>query len=173
MLMDSADKPSAFVHFVGATTEDAVLMRDRDISVVWSPRSNIALYGHTANVTLLDRLGVNIALSSDWLPSGSMNLLRELSCAASYSDTYLDGYFSSYDLWKMVTINALARMAMGIAGKEIEIRHIEGPLGVRGRNSDNRYIEEKLGWRPSLPLYDGMERTYTWIRDQVEAARES
>ena len=74
---------------------------------------------------------------------------------------------------EMVTINALARMAMDIAGKEIEIRHIEGPLGVRGRNSDNRFIEEKLGWRPSLPLRDGMERTYTWIRDQVEAARES
>ena len=53
------------------------VLRDRDISVVWSPRSNIALYGHTANVTLLDRLGVNIALSSDWLPSGSMNMLRD------------------------------------------------------------------------------------------------
>jgi cytosine/adenosine deaminase-related metal-dependent hydrolase len=106
MLMESSEKPSAFVHFVGATTEDAVLMRDRDISVVWSPRSNIALYGHTANVTLLDRLGVNIALSSDWLPSGSMNMLRELSCAADYSDIYLDGYFSSYELWKMATVNA-------------------------------------------------------------------
>ena len=72
---------------------------------------------------------------------------------------------------EMVTINALAKMAMDIAGKQITINHIEGPLGVRGRNSDNRLIEEKLGWKPSLPLRSGMEKTFTWIRDQVEAAR--
>jgi GDP-D-mannose 3',5'-epimerase len=74
---------------------------------------------------------------------------------------------------EMVTINALARMAMDIAGKEIEIRHIEGPLGVRGRNSDNRLIGEMLGWKPSLPLRNGMEKAFTWIRGQVETARES
>jgi cytosine/adenosine deaminase-related metal-dependent hydrolase len=106
MLKASGEKPVAFVHFLGATTNDAVTLQENDVSVVWSPRSNIALYGHTANVTLLDRLGVNIALSSDWLPSGSMNMLRELSCASAYSDTYLDGYFSSYELWKMATVNA-------------------------------------------------------------------
>lgn len=106
ILEESGDMPSSFVHFVGATTDDAVAVSEDEVSIIWSPRSNIALYGHTANVTLLDRLGVNIALSSDWLPSGSMNLLRELSCAADYSNTYLDGYFSSRDLWKMVTINA-------------------------------------------------------------------
>ena len=53
---------------------------------------------------------------------------------------------------EMVTINELARMAMDIAGKQLDIRHIEGPLGVRGRNSDNRLIEEKLGWKPSFDL---------------------
>ncbi len=106
MLMNGGEMPSAYVHFVGATTADAVALGERDVSIVWSPRSNIALYGHTANVTLLDRLGTNIALSTDWLPSGSMNLLRELQCAADYSEIYLDGYFSSYDLWKMVTVNA-------------------------------------------------------------------
>lgn len=74
---------------------------------------------------------------------------------------------------EMVTINALAQMAMDIAGKELEIRHIEGPLGVRGRNSDNRLIEEKLGWKPSKPLRDGMEATYSWIQRQVETARKS
>ncbi len=74
---------------------------------------------------------------------------------------------------EMVTINALARMAMDIAGKEIKINHIEGPLGVRGRNSDNRLIGEMLGWKPSLPLRNGMEKAFTWIRGQVETARES
>ncbi len=105
-------KPAAFVHFVGATTEDAVFMRDHDISMVWSPRSNIALYGQTANVTMLDKLGINIALSTDWLPSGSMNMLRELQCAADYSATYLNDYFSAQDLWKMATVNAAKSFAM-------------------------------------------------------------
>jgi hypothetical protein len=112
VLRQGVSMPSAFVHFIAATTEDAVTLSENDMSVVWSPRSNIALYGHTANVTLLDRLGVNIALGSDWLPSGSMNMLRELSCAADYSDTYLDGYFSSYDLWKMATWNAAASFGL-------------------------------------------------------------
>lgn len=110
--VDVTTTPAAFVHFVGASTDDAVLLRDRDVSVIWSPRSNIALYGHTANVTLLDRLGVNIALSTDWLPSGSMNLLREIRCGADYSNDYLDGYFSYRDLWKMVTVNAARSFAL-------------------------------------------------------------
>jgi cytosine/adenosine deaminase-related metal-dependent hydrolase len=110
--VDVSGKPAAFVHLVGATTDDAVFLRDNDISVVWSPRSNIALYGHTANVTLLDSLGVNIALSTDWMPSGSMNLLREFKCAADYSENYLDDYFSDYRLWKMASANAARSFAM-------------------------------------------------------------
>ena len=72
---------------------------------------------------------------------------------------------------EMVTINQLAEMAMAIAGKKLSIRHIAGPLGVRGRNSDNRLIRERLGWQPSQPLREGMEKTYAWISEQVEAAR--
>jgi GDP-D-mannose 3', 5'-epimerase len=72
---------------------------------------------------------------------------------------------------EMVTINQLAEMAMSIAGKKLSIRHIKGPLGVRGRNSDNRLIRERLGWAPSRPLREGMEKTYAWISAQVEAAR--
>jgi len=68
---------------------------------------------------------------------------------------------------EMVTINALAEMAMEIAGKKLQIIHIPGPLGVRGRNSDNQMIHEKLCWRPAFPLQEGMERTYAWIAQQV------
>ena len=71
---------------------------------------------------------------------------------------------------EMVTINSLARMAMDIAGKDLQIHHIDGPLGVMGRNSDNRLIQEKLGWQPSKPLRDGLEKTYNWIEKQVEEA---
>jgi nucleoside-diphosphate-sugar epimerase len=69
---------------------------------------------------------------------------------------------------EMVTINQLAAMAMDIAGKELRIRHIPGPLGVRGRNSDNRLIDEKLGWSPSAALEQGLRRTYEWISSQVQ-----
>ena len=68
---------------------------------------------------------------------------------------------------EMVTINQLADMIMGIAGKALTRKHIEGPLGVKGRNSDNRMIYEKLGWKPSQPLENGLRKTYTWIKNQV------
>jgi nucleoside-diphosphate-sugar epimerase len=68
---------------------------------------------------------------------------------------------------EMISINNLARLVGGISGKKIGIRNTPGPLGVRGRNSDNRLIREKLGWAPSLPLVDGMTKTYEWILSQV------
>jgi nucleoside-diphosphate-sugar epimerase len=73
---------------------------------------------------------------------------------------------------EMVTINRLAEMVMEIAGKKLRIRHVPGPLGVRGRNSDNRLIREKLGWAPSMSLRDGLEKTYRWIGKQVAKAKE-
>lgn len=68
---------------------------------------------------------------------------------------------------EMVTINQLAEMAASIAGKRITLKHIEGPLGVRGRNSDNRLIQKKIGWRPTNPLRKGLEKTYQWVATQV------
>lgn len=70
---------------------------------------------------------------------------------------------------EMVTINQLADIVMGIAGKQLEKRHIPGPLGVRGRNSDNRLIRQKLGWEPSQSLIDGLETTYHWIEAQTRS----
>lgn len=69
---------------------------------------------------------------------------------------------------EMVSINQLAEMAMQIAGKKLRIRHIPGPLGVRGRNSDNRLISERLGWAPSHPLKEGLRKTFEWINAQVK-----
>ncbi|MFM1988721.1 MAG: hypothetical protein RJA99_1678 [Pseudomonadota bacterium] len=68
---------------------------------------------------------------------------------------------------EMVTINGLVDLVADIAGKRIEKVHIDGPTGVRGRNSDNRLVERELGWRPSKPLRYGIERTYRWIEEQV------
>lgn len=72
---------------------------------------------------------------------------------------------------EMVTLNQLAAMALSIAGKKLTFRHVPGPLGVRGRNSDNRLIQTKLGWQPSQPLRAGLEKTYAWIAAQVARTR--
>jgi GDP-D-mannose 3', 5'-epimerase len=72
---------------------------------------------------------------------------------------------------EMVTINQLAALAMSIAGKKLAVRHIPGPTGVRGRNSDNRLVRKALGWEPSQPLRVGMEKTYRWIEGQLARAR--
>lgn len=72
---------------------------------------------------------------------------------------------------EMVSINRLAEMIIGISGKTVSVKHITGPQGVRGRNSDNRLIEEKLGWRPSKPLIDGLRVTYSWVSKQVAEKR--
>jgi len=71
---------------------------------------------------------------------------------------------------EMVTINELATIVMEIANKNQTIKHIPGPLGVRGRNSDNALIQEKLGWAPADSLRAGLEKTYPWIADQVKSA---
>jgi GDP-D-mannose 3',5'-epimerase len=68
---------------------------------------------------------------------------------------------------EMVSINQLSNMIADIAGKRIVKRHVPGPQGVRGRNSDNRLIAERLGWTPSEPLRKGLEKTFTWIETQV------
>ena len=68
---------------------------------------------------------------------------------------------------EMVTINKLADIACEVAGKTLIKKHIPGPLGVRGRNSDNRLIQEKLNWSPTQPLKSGITHTYNWILNQV------
>jgi nucleoside-diphosphate-sugar epimerase len=70
---------------------------------------------------------------------------------------------------EMVTINEMAQMVMEIAGKALTIKHVPGPTGVRGRNSDNKFIRAELGWSPSMPLKSGLSKTYAWIQSQVEA----
>jgi GDP-D-mannose 3', 5'-epimerase len=68
---------------------------------------------------------------------------------------------------EMVTINQLVDIVAGIAGKSVRKRHVEGPTGVRGRNSDNHLIRAKLGWSPSTVLINGLRPTYEWVRAQV------
>jgi len=68
---------------------------------------------------------------------------------------------------RMISINNLAKLISEIAGKNILIKNIPGPMGVMGRNSHNKLIEESIGWRPDENLEKGLEITYTWIKDQI------
>ncbi len=72
---------------------------------------------------------------------------------------------------EMISINDFAKMAIAISGKNLSIRNIKGPTGVRGRNSDNHLIQQKLGWAPNQPLRVGMEATYKWVSAQVAARK--
>jgi len=78
----------------------------------------------------------------------------------------------------MVTINELAKIAINLTGKKINIKNLAGeefkqkygfkcPTGVRGRNSDNKLYHEKMGWEPSQPLKIGIEKTFNWINQQL------
>ena len=71
---------------------------------------------------------------------------------------------------EMVSMNQMADMVMEISQKKLPIRHIPGPEGVRGRNSENTLIKEKLGWEPDTPLAEGLKITYDWIKSKVDEA---
>ena len=67
----------------------------------------------------------------------------------------------------MVTINELVDVAAKVEDKTVTKNHIDGPLGVRGRNSNNDLIREKLGWDYSMTLEEGISKTYKWIKEQM------
>ncbi len=105
---------TAIIHGIGLDAVDVAVLATLGGKLVWSPRSNISLYGETAPVTLYAALGVPIALGTDWMPSGSMSLARELACARELNERNFGGYFSSQALWRMVTVDAA--QALGFAG---------------------------------------------------------
>ncbi|HTR25352.1 MAG TPA: NAD-dependent epimerase/dehydratase family protein [Terriglobales bacterium] len=70
---------------------------------------------------------------------------------------------------EMISINQMAAMIMEIAGKAVTIRHVPGPQGVRGRNSDNTLIRRELAWAPHASLRDGLTKTYRWVAEQMNA----
>lgn len=104
--VDFVTQKNAFIHGIALTAQDAEMVAKNKLSIVWSPRSNVSLYGNTAAIPLYKTLGINIALSTDWTPSGSMNLLREMRCAKKLNEEYFDSCMTDQELWQMVTSNA-------------------------------------------------------------------
>ena len=125
----------AGIHAAGLLPEDFDVLAQRGGSMVWSPLSNLLLYGDTARVDAAKRAGVRIALGSDWSPSGSKNLLGELKVAWLYSRHVLDGVFSARDIVSMATRDAAAilkwQAALGTLerGKRADLLVIEGTKG--------------------------------------------
>jgi 5-methylthioadenosine/S-adenosylhomocysteine deaminase len=101
---------TVIIHGVGLGAPDFVEMSKIGASLVWSPRSNLVLYGETTDVQTAQQQGVTIALAPDWSPTGSSNMLAELKFASDYSTTRLNGAFSAKQLFEMAT-SIPARMA--------------------------------------------------------------
>merc|ERR1719251_671015 len=75
---------------------------------------------------------------------------------------------------EMISMNDLAKLAISFTGKEgITLNHIKGPQGVRGRNSENTLIKKVLGWSPPTPLAEGLNKTYLWIKGEIETLQKS
>jgi len=106
---------TAVIHGIAVTPTEAKYMHDKGTILIWSPRSNVSLYGNTASVVMYDQSGVAIALGTDWLPSGSINITRELKCADSLNDKYFAKHFTDKQLWQMVTQHAAMAVGMGHA----------------------------------------------------------
>ena len=109
---DFVESNVAHIHAIGLGAVDYYNMARDQSGLIWSPRSNISLYGMTADVVTFHRLGGVIALGTDWTYSGSMNQLRELTCADEFNRVHLNGYFSDYELWRMATTNGASVMGM-------------------------------------------------------------
>lgn len=124
---------SAVVHAVSPRAEDAATLAARDALVVWSPRSNLSLYGNTAPLALFRHLGVEVALGTDWLLSGSMNVLRELACARDYSAHYLDGALDDAALFTMATASAARAVGAERALGALAVGYLADLVVVRRR----------------------------------------
>jgi 5-methylthioadenosine/S-adenosylhomocysteine deaminase len=125
----------AAIHAAGLLPEDFDVLARHQGAMVWSPLSNLLLYGSTARVDAARRAGVRIGLGSDWSPSGSKNLLGELKVAWLYSQQLLGGLFSARDLVAMATRDAAAILkwdrALGTleAGKRADLVVFAGTSG--------------------------------------------
>lgn len=102
---DFVERNVGHIHGVALTAADYYNMQRDQAALVWAPRSNISLYGNTAQAQVLDRLGGVVALGTDWTYSGSSTLVREMACVEQFDDGWLGNVFTPEDVWRMATIN--------------------------------------------------------------------
>lgn len=151
---------TAIIHGVGLTANDYGVLAADGASLIWSPRTNIDLYGETARVTIAARLGVNVALGTDWPSSGSMNMLRELACASELNDRNFDGFFTDRELVEMATnraaraVGSEGKLGAFVPGAEADVAIFRAPGGRAYRAViDGEPKDVVLVLRSGLPLY--------------------
>jgi len=110
---DLVEHNTSIVHGIGLSAEDVRELDAEGGNLVWSPRTNIALYGQTADVLTYRRAGVPVALGTDWSVSGSMNMLRELSCAARLNRNHYGEALTNRALWRMATVDGARALGVG------------------------------------------------------------
>lgn len=93
------------IHGIGLSRSSVPRMKTLDVTLVWAPRSNLALYGETVDVPYFIQQGVRVALSTDWSYSGSYNMLESFRCATHIADERWDNALSAQELWRMATEN--------------------------------------------------------------------
>lgn len=124
------------IHGIGLLPQDLAAMAADGAGLIWSPRSNISLYGMTADVPAAFRMGVDIAMGTDWTATGSMNMLRELACGAELNQRNFGGYFRARDLVDMAThkgarvLGLDARLGALKTGLEADISIFRDPSGA-------------------------------------------
>ncbi len=140
------------IHSAGLLPEDFDVLASHRSSIVWSPFSNLLLYGGTARVEAAKAAGVTIGLGSDWSPSGSKNLLGELKVAWLYNQLQLNGLFKTRELVAMATRNAAQILKWSTAagslspGKRADLVVIDGASGdayealIHARETDVRLV---------------------------------
>jgi hypothetical protein len=132
------DSRTAIIHGIGLASADIATMAQKGVKLVWSPRSNISLYGETARVTEFDRLGIPIGLGTDWLPSGSMNILRELACVDEFNRNNLGGYFSDDKIWRMATKGSAQALGFDAVTGELAVGKT-GDIAIFAKNGKKAF----------------------------------
>ncbi len=147
---------TAIIHGVGLLPSDIALMRTTNMKLIWSPRSNISLYGDTATIPVFKNLGVNLALGTDWLPSGSMNMLRELQCADELNTDYFGKVLDDRDLWAAATIGGARALAMDDVIGSLEVgRHADIAVFNGRIDADYRRVIEAGTQDVALVMING------------------
>ncbi len=152
----------ALVHAIAVDAIDAERIAQANASVVWSPRSNLALYGNTAPIPLLTRLGVSVALGTDWIPTGSATIPREMQCARHMSETYWNTAIADQDLWWMVTgaaAKAAGQPTLGVLreGGSADIALFAIPDGRPYNIADRTAEHTRLVLRGGKPIFGDTE----------------
>lgn len=166
---------TSIIHGIAVNARDVALIADRGANLVWSPRTNIDLYGNTAPVPLYKRFGVPISLGTDWSTSGSMNMLRELECADYLNRMHFNETFTDAELWKMATYNGAISMGaehkLGILYEDFiaDITIFDGEDRAPYRAVIDADIDDiALVMRGGEPLYGDAELV-AQLRDADEA----